>query len=76
MKMMQWLGAFAVLAILTFVSVSAHAPSGAIFTTLPDGTAVNYNIYGSKLDVYLDGGPGQNAPIGAAGSTTATTCFK
>jgi hypothetical protein len=43
---------------------------GAIFTTLADGTRVNANIYGSKCDalgVYLDGGPGDNAPQGAAG---------
>ena len=45
----------------------AHAPSGAIFTTLPDGSEVNYNIYASKNDVYLDGGPGIGAPITAAG---------
>ena len=40
---------------------------GAIFTTLPDGSRVNANIYDQKEDVYLDGGPGPNAPIGAAG---------
>lgn len=45
----------------------AHAPSGAIFTTLPDGGAVNFNIYDAKTDVYLDGGPGSGAPQGAAG---------
>lgn len=41
--------------------------SGAIFTTLVDGTRVNANIYPSKEDVYLDGGPGPNAPSQAAG---------
>jgi cysteine-rich repeat protein len=41
--------------------------SGAIFTTLRDGSRVNANIYASKDDVYLDGGPGNNAPVGAAG---------
>lgn len=40
---------------------------GAIFTTLSDGSAVNHNIYAAKCDVYLDGGPGPNAPQGAAG---------
>ena len=40
---------------------------GAIFTTLPDGSRVNANIYESKDDVYLDGGPGPNAPQTAAG---------
>jgi hypothetical protein len=46
----------------------AHAQlSGAIFTTLPDGSEVNFNIYKDKFDVYLDGGPGPGAPQGAAG---------
>lgn len=49
----------------------AHAAvSGAIFTTLSDGSAVNANIFSAKCDalgVYLDGGPGPNAPQGAAG---------
>jgi len=40
---------------------------GAIFTTLVDGSRVNANIYTSKEDVYLDGGPGAHAPISAAG---------
>lgn len=40
---------------------------GAIFTTLEDGSRVNANIYEAMEDVYLDGGPGQNAPAGAAG---------
>jgi cysteine-rich repeat protein len=41
--------------------------SGAIFTTNMDGTRVNQNIYRFKEDVYLDGGPGENAPAKAAG---------
>lgn len=42
--------------------------SGAIFTTTPDGAVVNENVhYESKLEVYLDGGPGPNAPQHAAG---------
>lgn len=45
----------------------AHAPSGAIFTTVADGTEVNYNIYPNKESVYLDGGPGPGAPQTAAG---------
>lgn len=45
----------------------ANPLPGAIFTTLPDGTAVNHNIYEAKEDVYLDGGPGPRAPAGAAG---------
>jgi hypothetical protein len=41
--------------------------TGAIFTTLRDGTRVNANLYEAKQDVYLDGGPGPNAPQEAAG---------
>ena len=41
--------------------------SGAIFTTTFDGTVVNANLYESKCAVYLDGGPGPNAPATAAG---------
>ena len=51
------------------VSASAQL-SGAIFTTVMDGTRVNANIYQDKcgaLGVWLDGGPGPNAPPGAAG---------
>ncbi len=33
--------------------------TGAIFTTNPQGNRVNQNIYASKLDVYLQGGPDQ-----------------
>jgi cysteine-rich repeat protein len=39
---------------------------GAIFTTLPDGSAVNHNIYDAKTDVYLDGGPQGGSPSHAA----------
>lgn len=56
-----------ILALAASLPVYGHAPSGAIFTTLPDGSSVNANIYPSKLDVYLDGGPGPNAPQDAAG---------
>lgn len=49
-------------------AVPLHAQvSGAIFTTLPDGSEVNFNIYAAKTDVYLDGGPPVGAPAGAAG---------
>jgi hypothetical protein len=43
------------------------APSGAIFTTVEDGSEVNANIYPDKELVYLDGGPGPGAPATAAG---------
>ena len=41
--------------------------SGAIFTTVADGSIVNANQYSSKCAVYLDGGPGPHAPAKAAG---------
>ncbi len=42
--------------------------SGAIFTTTVDGAIINENVrYEAKEDVYLDGGPGPNAPANAAG---------
>jgi hypothetical protein len=42
--------------------------AGAIFTTTPDGGIVNENVrYDLKIEVYLDGGPGPNAPQTAAG---------
>ena len=61
---------FCFLAISTLaLQVSAAPPlPGAIFTTVEDGTVVNGNTkYESKCEVYLDGGPGPNAPPGAAG---------
>jgi hypothetical protein len=54
----------------------AHAPSGAIFTTVVGGTEVNFNIYPAKEDVYLDGGPGPGAPQGAAGLDDGTYVFQ
>lgn len=44
----------------------AGPPAGALFTTLANGARVNANIYEAKTDVYLDGGPGNRAPSGAA----------
>lgn len=61
---------------MTLVTLMAHAPSGAIFTTLVDGSEVNYNIYAAKEDVYLDGGPGVGAPQTAAGLDDGTYVFQ
>ena len=58
------------------VSLSAHAPSGAIFTTTVDGSEVNANQYPSKEAVYLDGGPGIGAPQTAAGLDDGTYVFQ
>ena len=55
---------------LVFLSSSALAArlAGAIFTTDPGGNVVNANVqYTDKREVYLDGGPGPNAPSTAAG---------
>src|SRR5436309_2553738 len=46
---------------------TSKPPSGAIFTTVANGSEVNFNIYPSKEAVYLDGGPGPGAPQTAAG---------
>jgi hypothetical protein len=54
----------------------AHAPSGAIFTTVADGSEVNFNHYAAKTDVYLDGGPGPGAPQTAAGLDDGTYVFQ
>ena len=67
--------AVAVMAALPAVA-AAHAPSGAIFTTLPDGSEVNFNHFDLKTDVYLDGGPGPGAPQEAAGLDDGTYVFQ
>lgn len=50
--------------------------SGAIFTTNASGVPVNLNIYTAKQDVYLNGGPGINAPDDAAGLPVGTYSFQ
>src|SRR5690348_2311633 len=57
----------AALMLCAVTGLNAAGLSGAIFTTVSDGTAVNANQYSSKCAVYLDGGPGPNAPAKAAG---------
>ncbi len=54
----------------------ADAPSGAIFTTLADGSEVNFNQFPSKEAVYLDGGPGPGAPQLPAGLDDGTYVFQ
>jgi hypothetical protein len=61
---------------LNVTSAKADAPSGAIFTTVADGSEVNFNIYPSKDAVYLDGGPGPGAPQTAAGLDDGTYVFQ
>jgi hypothetical protein len=68
------------LAFLGGVSPASAAPggglSGAIFTTDVTGAPVNLNNYLSKQDVYLNGGPGINAPVSAAGLPAGTYSFQ
>jgi hypothetical protein len=61
------LAAAAIVTIGLATTATAHVPSGAIFTTVADGSEVNYNHFPSKEAVYLDGGPGPGAPQTAAG---------
>ena len=61
-----WLVLLSVLHVSLGAQAAFASPKGAIFTTLVDGSRVNANIYEDKNDVYLDGGPGPNAPPGAA----------
>lgn len=68
-----------VLAMLGLLVISTPALaglSGAIFTTTANGLEVNANIYSSKDQVYLDGGPGPHAPAGAAGLPDGTYVFQ
>jgi len=62
------IGTYALVCAVGFSTpLMANPPSGAIFTTVADGSEVNANIYPSKEAVYLDGGPGPGAPQTAAG---------
>lgn len=71
----------AVVSMLFFIQSPAAlaAPgggSGAIFTTDVTGVPVNLNHYDSKPEVYLNGGPGINAPNEAAGLEPGTYSFQ
>src|SRR5215472_9219196 len=80
-RLLLILGVFAIAATAlgVFSAVRpAHADpvSGAIFTTIFDGSEVNVNQYASKDQVYLDGGPGPGAPTTAAGLPDGTYYFQ
>lgn len=66
-KAMLVMGLLVVGAMLVASQANAGQITGAIFTTVADGSEVNFNIYAAKTDVYLNGGPGPGAPAGAAG---------
>ena len=75
------LAAVVPLVLLVSAPLSSAAPpggqvSGAIFTTDVTGVPVNLNHYGAKEDVYLNGGPGLNAPDSAAGLPAGTYTFQ
>jgi cysteine-rich repeat protein len=57
-------------------TASYASVDGAIYTSLIDGTRVNANIYTAKEDVYLDGGPGPNAPASAGALPEGYYCFQ
>jgi hypothetical protein len=63
-------------ALVAAPAAQAHQSTGAIFTTIADGSEVNYNQFPSKDAVYLDGGPGPGAPVTAAGLTDGTYVFQ
>lgn len=79
-RRMILLAAIAPMAVLGMALSASAAPggnlSGAIFTTDVTGAPVNLNHYQSKQDVYLNGGPGINAPVGAAGLPAGTYSFQ
>lgn len=58
------------------VPASAAPVSGAIFTSDVTGAPVNLNHYDDKRDVYLNGGPGINAPDDAAGLPAGTYSYQ
>jgi hypothetical protein len=72
------IGALVIVLTMLLATVGqARPPSGAIFTTTPDGGIVNENVhYGLKREVYLDGGPPPNAPQTAAGLDTGYYVFQ
>jgi len=80
-KLRRLLAAVPIAAALAVVASAAAAPpgpqlSGAIFTTDKTGVPVNLNIYAAKEDVYLNGGPGINAPVDAAGLPAGVYSFQ
>src|SRR5947207_1013971 len=48
---------FSLFLFLCLAALPAAAAPGSIYTTFGNGTTVNGNVYPSKADVYLNGGP-------------------
>lgn len=76
MSRTKWALAGVLVAVVASLPAAASAPTGAIFTTVADGSEVNVNQFPSKQDVYLDGGPGIGAPATAAGLDDGTYVFQ
>src|SRR5262249_14184625 len=70
----RWVGLF--FAVFVVASTARAQLKGAIFTTDSAGNEVNGNIYPSKSAVYLDGGPGNQAPQSAASLPDGTYVFQ
>lgn len=64
-----------ILAMMASMAMVSPVAAEAIWTTLADGTEVNFNIYDLKEDVYLNGGPGKNAGTNAKGLDDGTYVF-
>lgn len=60
-------GVFLTALLLVFAAPAFAQLSGAIFTSDGFGVLVNGNVYPSKDDVYLNGGPPPNAPCTSSG---------
>ncbi len=79
-KLVAPLAALAAAVALPLATASAAPPvlqlSGAIFTSDASGVPVNLNHYAQKQDVYLNGGPGVNAPVDAAGLPAGIYTFQ
>jgi hypothetical protein len=53
--------------VVASTAIGQSAFAAAIWTSLSDGSEVNFNIYAAKEDVYLNGGPGKGAGTNAPG---------
>lgn len=63
------------LSVIAATAMAQPAFSEAIWTSLEDGSEVNFNIYASKELVYLNGGPGKGAGTNAKGLDKGTYVF-
>src|SRR5882724_9499895 len=71
---LKGLVAAAFVAVVAVVSLKAAAPSGAIFTTVVDGSEVNYNIYQAKEDRLSGRRPRSGRPANGRGPRRRRVC--